>query len=1012
MEPGPPRDRISDLYHRALDCTPEERNAFLQRACDGDAALRQEIESLLEYESHCSGFLETPAAVVAGDFARTSDKSQMIGRQLGPYTIVSPLGAGGMGEVYRAHDSKLGRDVAIKILPSHFTADPERRSRFSREARLLATLNHPHIGAIYGLEEADGVTALVLELVEGPTLADRLARGPLPITAAVTIARQIAEALEAAHEKGIVHRDLKPANVVLQSSANASGVPSGAVRAKVLDFGLAKTMTVGLDGDLTQRPSGSLDGTEEGRILGTPAYMSPEQARGQAVDKRTDIWAFGCVFYEMLTGRQAFAGNTMSDTFVSILEREPDWTALPSPTPASIRTLLQRCLRKDPGKRLRDIADALIEIDERDAASTSAGTGVGRVGRWWRAAIIAASAAVALLAVAGVAWMFWPVTRPTQQPPIPRRLTFDPGLQTDPTFSPDGRYIAYSSNKSGNFDIYMQPVAGGNALPVTTDPAHDTQPDWSPIDSRIVFRSERDGGGLFLAPATGGRAARLSTFGYRPRWSPDGLRVLFVESDLVKHHGGVYAVRLDGSPPEAIDTKGLTNSLRDYGSVGWHPDSERVTFFSARPLQVATVDVTRRTTERSDVPLQVQEGFRDQRLSIWSTEPLVWAPDATVVYFVGLSSGLLNIWSLDVDPRTLAITGGPHRITSMPETNESIALVRSGSGIAFGAADRPYRIMSYPLDASGRRIPGPPAGMTPPELYATSPDLTPDGSRLLFQVGQPGSGTGRRELRIIGDGPERTVAVDETLGQSENRDFPRWSPDGTRIAYLHTRQDRAAPASKPILVRSLVLLDVKTGRESQLTTPFSDSKYGQEIAYGWSPDGRFVVSSSGRYKPGQMAIALVPVSAAPKAETEATIVTMSAEYELWNTGMSRNERWICFNAVKDETSKLGIVETKTGTRQWLTDTTVWVDKPRWSPDGRLIYFISKRGGLFNVWAVEFDPDRGTNLGEPFQVTRFDGSGEFIPPNMDRVELAVGRGRLAIPVVKPTGGIWMLENPNR
>ena len=227
MEPGPSRDRISDLYHRALECTHEERSAFLEEACGGDPALRDELESLLRYEPHSSRFLERPAAVVANDLSGGSDTSEMIGRQFGPYTIVAPLGAGGMGEVYRARDSKLGRDVAIKILPSHFTADPERRARFAREARLLATLNHPHIGAIYGLEETDGVTALVLELVEGPTLADRLARGPLPIPEALAIARQIAEALDAAHEKGIVHRDLKPANIVLQSSANAAGVPSG-----------------------------------------------------------------------------------------------------------------------------------------------------------------------------------------------------------------------------------------------------------------------------------------------------------------------------------------------------------------------------------------------------------------------------------------------------------------------------------------------------------------------------------------------------------------------------------------------------------------------------------------------------------------------------------------------------------------------------------------------------------------------------------------------------------------
>jgi serine/threonine protein kinase/TolB-like protein/tetratricopeptide (TPR) repeat protein len=389
------RTRISELYHLALERPPAERHGFLQRVCERDEALRLEVESLLSYEVAAASFLETPAADAA---ARGS--TEMIGRQLGPYRILAPLGAGGMGEVYRARDSKLGRDVAIKVLPSHFTADPERRSRFAREARLLATLNHPHIGAIYGLEETEGVAALVLELVEGPTLADRLARGPLPLPEALTIARQIAEALDAAHEKGIVHRDLKPANIVLQGAGDASRLPSGDSRAKVLDFGVAKTMAVGLEADLTE--SGSPDGTADGRILGTPAYMSPEQARGQAVDKRTDIWAFGCVLYEMLTGRLAFGGDTVSDTFVSILEREPDWAALPAQTPASIRTLLERCLRKDPQKRLHDIADARIEIDERNSASASSFPGVPRAAR--RRFFAGAIGAVLLAVAVGAAW--------------------------------------------------------------------------------------------------------------------------------------------------------------------------------------------------------------------------------------------------------------------------------------------------------------------------------------------------------------------------------------------------------------------------------------------------------------------------------------------------------------------------------------------------------------------------------------------------------------------------------
>ena len=334
MEPGP-RDRISDLYHRALERAPEGRSAFLEDACAGDAALRREVESLLEYEAVSVRFLETPAVVAAGDRARTPDGSQLIGRQLGPYTIVAPLGAGGMGEVYRARDIKLGREVAIKILPPHFTADAERRSRFAREARLLATLNHPHIGAIYGLEETDGVTALVLELVEGPTLADRLAWAVADHRRAGDCAPDRRGARRGPREGHRPPRS-EAGQLVLQSAANAAGVPSGDVRAKVLDFGLAKTMAVGLEGEyLTQRPPGSLDGTEEGRILGTPAYMSPEQARGQPVDKRTDIWAFGCVLFEMLTGRPAFDGDTISDMFVSILEREPDWAVLPAETPPS-----------------------------------------------------------------------------------------------------------------------------------------------------------------------------------------------------------------------------------------------------------------------------------------------------------------------------------------------------------------------------------------------------------------------------------------------------------------------------------------------------------------------------------------------------------------------------------------------------------------------------------------------------------------------------------------------------
>ncbi len=991
------RRRISDLYHAALDRPPDERDAFLNNACGSDEALRREVYSLLRYEQASAPFLETPAAVLA-----RFDAVEMIGRQCGPYTIVALLGAGGMGDVYRARDTKLGRDVAIKILPSHFTADPERRARFAREARTLATLNHPHIGAIYGLEESDGITALILELVEGPTLADRLERGPLKIVDAVSIAGQIAEALQAAHDKDIVHRDLKPGNIVLQDSP-------GKLRAKVLDFGLAKTL-------VEPGHQGSHSGTADGRILGTPAYMSPEQARGLAVDVRTDIWAFGCVFYEMLTGRRAFDGATPSDTFVSVLQREPDWTALPAKLPASLRTLLQRCLRKDSQKRLRDIADVSIELDDVES-NILGGQNRRREVQWRRIALITFSTAMLLLAAAGIVRMLSPVGPPQQaSPPTPRRLTSDPGLQTHPTFSPDGGWIAYTSNKSGNFDIYVQPLSGGNAVRVTSDAAHDWSPDWSPTNDRIVFRSERNGGGLYLVPATGGREEKLTTFGDSPRWSPDGSRILFVESSLVgASHGKVFTVGRDGEPPQPLDTHGLSNQEREAGSIGWHPDGKRITYMTApqsgAPLKVASVDVARGTIERSEVHKDVQDHFRDQILSPWPTEPLVWAPDGTAIYFVGFSRGLLNIWSVDVEPRTSAIVGGPYRITMMPLANESIALSRTGTGIAFGAADRNYRVASYRIDEASSRVVGPPQWLTSPELFAVWPDLTRDGSKLAFKVYRPGSGTGLVELRVSGVGPERTLTVDDTFARREFRGPLRWSPDGSRLAYRHFRLERTTPTSQPVAIRSLVLLDVSTGDERELTTPFSDPNYGDEVVYGWSPDGKFIVSTGGRYAPGQKAIALVPASAAPEAERHATIVT-TGDDNLWNASMSPNSRWICFQAQRSTSSRLVVIASHGGDWNWLTDERFWVDKPKWSADGKLLYFISSQGGLLNVWALRFDSDRGLAVGQPFQVTHFDGSAEHISPDVGRVELAIGGGRMAFPVINPTGGIWMLENPKR
>jgi serine/threonine-protein kinase len=340
--------RAEGVFHAALERSPETRQAFLDEACADEAELRRFVDMLLSKDEKAGGFLEEP--VLAGVAARMGARGALLGRQYGPYRILSLLGAGGMGEVYRAHDSKLDRDVAIKTLPPEFARDPGRLARLRREARTLASLNHPNIAAIYGLEESTEADYLVLELVEGETL-----RGPLPLVAALDLADQVAAALEAAHQHGIVHRDLKPANLKVSRQGTV----------KVLDFGLAKAIWGTEERpDLAQPTAATADGTATGQILGTPGYMSPEQARGEEVDQRTDIWAFGCLLYELLAGKRAFERKSVTVTTAAVMEKEPDWRVLPAKTPRKVRELLRQCLQWDANRRLNNIGDARSAIQE------------------------------------------------------------------------------------------------------------------------------------------------------------------------------------------------------------------------------------------------------------------------------------------------------------------------------------------------------------------------------------------------------------------------------------------------------------------------------------------------------------------------------------------------------------------------------------------------------------------------------------------------------------------------
>ncbi|MEZ5331871.1 MAG: protein kinase [Thermoanaerobaculia bacterium] len=416
------------------------------------------------------------------------------GTRLGPYEITAKLGEGGMGEVYRATDGTLKREVAIKVLPAAFTEDEARLARFEREAQLLAQLNHPSIAHVYGLEGSGTTRALVMELVEGPTLAQRLEAGPLPLEESLPLARQIAEALEEAHGKGIVHRDLKPQNVKLSADG----------RVKVLDFGLAKAMDPGgasgaaSAAELAASPTLTLGATVQGVILGTAAYMAPEQAKGGAVDKRADIWAFGVVLYEMLTGRRLFDAPTVPETLAEVLTRTPDLSRLPAATPTALRRLLRRCLERSPKDRLHDIADARIVLDdllsgriaaEEPRAAPDEASGAPR-GTPWAARLGWAAAGLAVGALAVLTLK--PVSEPpSADPPVVRSLTYS-GTSAEPSASLDGRHVAFTSSRDGTSRIWLKQLATGEEVALTDGP--DTRPEIAPDSSAVLFLRAREGG--------------------------------------------------------------------------------------------------------------------------------------------------------------------------------------------------------------------------------------------------------------------------------------------------------------------------------------------------------------------------------------------------------------------------------------------------------------------------------------------------------------------------------------
>jgi eukaryotic-like serine/threonine-protein kinase len=715
----------------------------------------------------------------------------LAGTRLGGYEILALIGAGGMGEVYRARDTKLHRDVAIKILPAAFAADPERLARFEREARLLASLSHPHIAQIHGVEGTSGVAALVLELVEGETLAERIAGGPkrgparsrgrgLPVDEAVAIARQIADALDAAHERGIVHRDLKPANVVVGRDGTV----------KVLDFGLATERSAAVAGgrDFTHAPTVA-EPTDAGALLGTTAYMSPEQARGMAVDKRTDVWAFGCLLFEMLTGRRAFAGETTSDIVAAILEREPDWSALPASTPPHVRRLLQRTLDRDPKSRLRDIADARADLAAPPGAPIGADRTAPRAARRLAVAWAAFAVMTAVAAALAVAAFRARTTVPDIE--FETMLPSDlPSNFAQLAMSPDGRQLVVAPTFDGHAPLWVRPLGSiaGHTLPGTEGAIF---PFWSPDGSAVAFFADRKLKRIALDSEVVEVVADVGV----PRggaWKSDG--TILLAPNLTNP---IFRVPASGGTP--IELTHLEPGQNDHRAPFLLPGEQHFLYYARGTPQVRGVYVAR------------IDGSERHRLL---------DADAAAVYASGhlLFPRQGELFAQAFDPKRLALGGSAFRVAPTIAVNAGVSLASlaasSSGAVAYGKAAE-LRTQVIWFDRSGKRL----APLGAPDITSVAnPALSPDGRQLAFS----NVTASNWDIWSTDDrGATRRLTSDPALDF-----FPVWSADGRRVIFQSTRGKAA----------DLYSISLNDGVETLLLTD-ERSKSPTDV----SPDGRFLL---------------------------------------------------------------------------------------------------------------------------------------------------------------------------
>jgi serine/threonine-protein kinase len=812
------------------------------------------------------------------------------GTRLGPYEILAPIGAGGMGEVYKAADTTLDREVAIKVLPHAFAQDPERLARFEREAKVLASLNHPNIAQIFGVEDG----ALVMELVPGQTLSERIAAGPVPVEEALRIVAQIAEALAAAHDRGVIHRDLKPANVKVS--------PDG--RVKVLDFGLAKPCAEGGAADDSRAETLTAAMTQAGTALGTPGYMSPEQTRGHAIDKRTDIWAMGCVLYELLTRRRAFRGETFSDTVAAVLEREPDWDALAPSTPPKVRGLLERCLRKDVRRRARDAADIAIEIEQILAEPSD--VAASRPGSRWLRAVPFSMAAIAIAAALAGGYV---QRRIGSTPPasltrltalLPPDHRFATGLCSDLAVSPDGKYVAYIGIRESSRQLFLRAMDSleATALP-GTEGASDTV-FFSPDGQWVGFLQGRwnvlkkisIGGGLPVTLA--------NTKGCGGDWGPDG-QILVGRSD------GIQQVPAGGGAVKTVIATDLSKGERGLGAPQLLPDGKSL-LFSVNTDEGTLIAAQRLATG-------------ERHILVKGDDPRARSTAARYAAGFLIYSQADSLMAAPFNAERLELTGPPVPIArGGGQIGSQFGLSRSAGMLVYVQAEAAPPSMLVWVDRKGAEDP---AGAAPGQY--SSPRLSPDGNKLALAA----------DSNIwVYDIPRRTLTRITFSGDNRS---PVWTPDGKRITYVVNGKI------------SWSLVDGSAHEETLWTGLFG-------IPSSWSPDGkRLLFTEIG--PDNQADISVLSVEAVEGGRKATPMV--QSRHRAGQAVFSPDGRRLAYSS--DESSRPEIyLQELPGPGGKLQISSQGGSDPVWGPQGRELFYRSGD----KMMAVDIAPSPVFQAGTP------------------------------------------------